>query len=85
MTPLAQALLLLTKRIEDQQNFIVQIGTDVAALRNVLFALDGRAQQMFQAEVARLRGMFEAQLVASRQEFEALRKAIAGLSDQKPN
>jgi len=80
-----QALMGLFQALETQTTFVAQIAADVAALKLVLFSLDGRARPLFEQQVALTSGTFQAVLEAHRREIETLRQIVSRLPTQKPN
>ena len=80
-----EMLLNILKMFETQITFLTQISSDVSALKNVLFALDARAQGLFETQVAAERYKLRSVYEAYRRDIETLRQIISQLPTPKPN
>jgi hypothetical protein len=80
-----QALMAVAQALENQTNFVGRIAADVAALKNVVCALDSRAEPMFAEQVAIIHDRLQQERESRHREFEMLRQLISQLPKPKPN
>ena len=75
----------ILQTLETQTIFLGQLAADVAALKMAFFALDTRAQPLFEQQVAITRGRLQQEIDSRRQVFEKLRQLVSLLPTPKPN
>jgi len=80
-----QALLNMLQMQENQITFLGQLAADLAALKNVVRILDGRAEALLEQEVALERDRFELVVATYRREIETLRLLVSQPENQTPN
>jgi len=82
---IAQILMQFLQRQEEQLTFLTQLSADLAALKNVVFALDARALALFEKRLQMIRDKQRQQIEVAHRETESLIQLISKLMSLGPN